>query len=157
MGTSGSSQAAVLQSEALPAGASCGRDGRVLHADVGEAGAAPEEPVTDPNAPTAREQVRRAVDRAHAVLPGQDPPTASPTNAPPADGSSMTGEADLGGPRKITLNRRQTRSIRQGVQKALALHARMVNAVRSKPGPWSLMEIFAGRATLSDLARRVGK
>ena len=33
----------------------------------------------------------------------------------------------------------------------------MCNVAQAKPGPWTLIGIFAGRAALSDLVRRVGK
>ena len=56
--------------------------------------------------------------------------------------------------KKIILNRRQTRSIRQGVQKALRMQHRIYEAAQMKRRPWTLLEVFAGKATLSSMARQ---
>ena len=55
--------------------------------------------------------------------------------------------------KKVTLNTRQTRSIRQGVQKALKMQHRIYEAAQMKRRPWALLEVFAGRATLSKMGR----
>jgi len=59
--------------------------------------------------------------------------------------------------RRITLNRRQARSIRQGVQKALKVQQRIYAAAHMKQRPWVLMELFAGKATLSSMANQSTK
>ena len=56
--------------------------------------------------------------------------------------------------KKITLNRRHTRSIRQGVQKALRMQHLIYEAAQMKRRPWILLEVFAGKATLSSMARQ---
>eukprot|EP00913_Durusdinium_trenchii_P012521 g11757.t1 len=57
------------------------------------------------------------------------------------------------------LNRRQTRTLQQGVQRALQTHNKMFDVLDAKVNMkecWTLLEVFAGRARLSDLARRRG-
>ena len=69
--------------------------------------------------------------------------------ADPMDGPSMDE------PRmKITLNRRQTRTIRQGVEKALRTHKKIYEVSQMKGRYLSILEVFAGKANLSELAKR---
>ena len=122
-----------------------------------------QEMISDPNAPTVREQERRTQDRIDLVCAGD-----------PSDGARRRGVEDVPqhdsgkdvlhseernnpGKHKITLNRRQKRSIQIGVQKALRTHARIYDVIKMKYKRWSLMEIFAGRATLSEMAHETGR
>ncbi|CAL1140460.1 unnamed protein product [Cladocopium goreaui] len=122
-----------------------------------------QEMISDPNAPTVREQERRTQDRIDLVCAGD-----------PSDGARHRGVEDVPqhdsgkdvlhseernnpGKHKITLNRRQKRSIQIGVQKALRTHARIYDVIKMKYKRWSLMEIFAGRATLSEMAHETGR
>jgi len=45
----------------------------------------------------------------------------------------------------------------RSIQRARGVHQRMCKVAQAKPGPWTLIAIFAGRVALSDLVRRVGK
>ena len=62
---------------------------------------------------------------------------------------------------KKTLNRRQRRTIHQGIQRGLQLHEKIFEVLDqnmpSSPDPshtWTLMEVFAGKARLSAKARK---
>ena len=58
---------------------------------------------------------------------------------------------------KHTLNRRQRRTIQQGVQKALLTHAKVFDVLDAKSAQvkaWTLLEIFAGCARFSQRARQ---
>lgn len=139
---------------------------------------------TDPNAPTTQEQLRRARDRADVVLPsfpevGEDDLLADDDvhadddafdecdmqdtlNLPEQEDAGIQDQMKETFPasseiRRVTLNRRQTRSIRQGLRKAMNLHRRVYEASRMKPNKWKILEVFAGRATFSDIAAKPGK
>eukprot|EP00435_Cladocopium_sp_Y103_P046235 s919_g13.t1 len=164
MGTHRIGEAAVLQSKGLPSGLRRDSDdgcrGRAAAAVSGpqqKSGTNIESVNSDPNAPTMQEQLRRAQDRADIVCP--DTPLANHQGDVPqaAEGipDNLHAESKTSmGRQKITLNRRQKRSILAGVQRALRTHQRMYDVVKMKYKRWSLMEIFAGRATLSELARQ---
>ena len=54
-----------------------------------------------------------------------------------------------------TLNRRQRRSLQQGVDRGLRLHDRIFQVLQTKPdtgATWTLLEVFAGKARLSSVA-----
>lgn len=116
----------------------------------------PEEGVlmpSDPNAPTVREQQRRYEDRVDLVAeefvmdgslsPGQG----EPYNAGGGDDSRLR---ELPGQmQKITLNRRQKRSIEQGVQRALQTHRRIHDVAAAKGHKWTLLELFSGCSNLT--------
>eukprot|EP00438_Fugacium_kawagutii_P007070 Skav227763 [mRNA] locus=scaffold1653:278465:286339:- [translate_table: standard] len=134
MGPHGSRQAALLEPKTVSFGTAGGRDCGDLHADVGQGeGEAPPE-VTDPNAPTSREQTRRALDRMAVVIPADREDDlkeclhAGPREDDPVcHGDPHGGEPQPAGGKKITLNRRQTRSLRQGVRRALSTHQRSLS------------------------------
>lgn len=155
MGTPGVGQATVFQpQDLLPGGGR--RSGQ-----AGAAERELNEDLVDPNAPTPLEQRRRAEDRIDVVqsegilqgvglLPGvihpsevyqqvdpralcgaaqtlhQELPAHHPPHEPPC-------EPAVDEPRsKITLNRRQTRTIRQGVEKALRTHKKIFEVSQMK-------------------------
>lgn len=95
LGSSRSCPATMLQSQALPSGTAGRRDRGDLYADdVGEEGGTSSAPeVTDPNAPTTREQVRRAIDRAEVVK-------ASETGLPPGQADDAARALRLGHPER---------------------------------------------------------
>lgn len=71
----------------------------------------------------------------------------------------FTAEGDGKGhaPVKHTLNRRQKRSIEQGVQRAIRAHNKLYDVLDAKSAEvdrWTLMEVFAGQAWLSTRARK---
>eukprot|EP00435_Cladocopium_sp_Y103_P008686 s1575_g2.t1 len=169
VGTSGGGTTALLQSSSL---SSRRRGGGIQRPQsAGQVNAE----LTDPNAPTTREQLRREGERIDLV--------SGPLHDPVSHGDAVCGDglsaevcgadqepacdAFLGGPecpgepaparKKITLNRRQTRSIRQGVEKALRTHKKLLEVSQMKGKTLSLMEIFAGRANLSETAKQSGK
>ena len=146
VGTCGISSSAMLESQDLLVGND--RDG-------GREGI-PEEGVlmpSDPNAPTVREQQRRYEDRVDLVAeefvmdgslsPGQGEPY-------DAGGGDDSGPRELPGQmQKITLNRRQKRSIEQGVQRALQTHRRIHDVAAAKGHKWTLLELFSGCSNLT--------
>jgi len=159
VGASRSGKAVVLQPKDLSSGSgldSRGGGGGPRRSPPPKQEFNPE--VTDPNAPTVQEQARRARDRVDLVCAG-DPqqghqPAGEEQATMPDDGQDTlhANMAPDGRRQKITLNRRQKRSIQAGVQRALRTHQRIYNVVKMKYKRWSLMEIFAGRATLSEMA-----
>lgn len=56
--------------------------------------------------------------------------------------------------KQITLNRRQRRSVQQGIQRALRTHEKIHEVLSETPHTWTLLEIFAGKARFSERARR---
>lgn len=124
----------------------------------------------DPNAPTMREQARRGRDRVDLVLGSQgllpedhdgdgrarDDPSEggeSDASAPEVFHQGDSGPSQLPGEaRKLTLNRRQRRSILQGVQRGIATHRRIYEVAAAQPHAWTLLEVFAGCANLTKVA-----
>lgn len=124
----------------------------------------------DPNAPTMREQARRGRDRVDLVLGSQgllpedhdgdgrarDDPSEggeSDASAPEVFHQGDSGPSQLAGEaRKLTLNRRQRRSILQGVQRGIATHRRIYEVAAAQPHAWTLLEVFAGCANLTKVA-----
>ncbi|CAL1141583.1 unnamed protein product [Cladocopium goreaui] len=91
-------------------------------------------------------------------LPEEPHPSGDLPEEPYQEKEVLHGEAQSqGGKKRITLNRRQTRSIRQGVQKALKVQQRIYAAAHMKQRPWVLLEVFAGKATLSSMANESTK
>ena len=79
----------------------------------------------------------------------------------PEGGLSADEQGDMGtgtpGMGKHTLNRRQRRTIQQGVQKALLTHAKVFDVLHAKSAQvkaWTLLEVFAGCARFSQRARQ---
>ena len=56
--------------------------------------------------------------------------------------------------RQITLNRRQRRTIQQGIQRGLQTHEKIHEVLSETPHVWTLLEIFAGKARFSEQARK---
>ena len=124
----------------------------------------------DPNAPTMREQARRGRDRVDLVLGSrellpedqggdgraQDDPlegSESDASAPEVFHQGDSGHVQLPGEaRKLTLNRRQRRSILQGVKRGIATHRRIYEVAAAQPHAWTLLEVFAGCANLTKVA-----
>ena len=70
---------------------------------------------------------------------------------------SAEGDGTGRAPVKHTLNRRQRRSIEQGVQRAIRAHNKLYDVLDAKSaevGRWTLLEVFAGKARLSTRARQ---
>ena len=160
VGPPGIGKAAMLESQDILAG----HDGD----GVGEG--VPEEGIlkpSDPNAPTMMEQRRRQRDRTDVVLAAEDlHPGRREGDGRSCDdpGIESGGEDDdhavyqqddsgePGLPKKITLNRRQRRSILQGVQRSLKTHRKIYEVAAAQPHRWTLLEVFAGCANLSRVA-----
>ena len=165
MGSSRSSPATMLEPQDVLVGSN--RD------DPGEGTQEEELKPSDPNAPTVREQARRGRDRVDLVLggeglhPGRDEGDAEPGGDP----DKLSGSDDDGGdvpevyqqddvgqgrlpgdPKRITLNRRQRRSILQGVKRGIQTHRRIYEVAAAQPHPWTLLEVFAGCANLTRVA-----
>ena len=125
-------------------------------------------PVSDPNAATPPEQQRREGDRIDVVLQtgSQDLCAGEGRPSDAGEGNDQGqghGGADAlhstnnpGGAKKITLNRGQKRAIQIGLQKSLRTHKRMYDVVQAKYKSWTILEVFAGHATLSQLAGERG-
>ena len=141
--------------------------------DSGEGTPEEELKPSDPNAPTVREQARRGRDRVDLVLggeelhPGQEEGDAEQggdlhelSGSDDGDGGvpEVYQQDDLGqeglpgNQRKITLNRRQRRSILQGVKRGIQTHRRIYEVAAAQPHPWTLLEVFAGCANLTKVA-----
>ena len=166
VGTSRSGKAAMLEPQDVLAGDD--RDG------AGE-GASEEGLLkpSDPNAPTVREQERRGRDRVDLVMASSskelqhggdegdgreqgDPGglSGSESDAPEVFVQDDSGQGELPGEgKRITLNRRQRRSILQGVKRGIQTHKRIYEVAAAQPHQWTLLEVFAGCANLSKVAK----
>ena len=128
---------------------------------------------SDPNAPTNRELARRSQERYELVgheerdaVRGGDLRAEEMLSDCGGD-QHEEGEGDQddpaevhhvdsgqeGLPKKITLNRRQRRSIYQGIQKGLWTRHKIHEVLADTPSKWTLLEIFAGKACFSERAR----
>lgn len=165
MGSSRSSPSTMLESQDVLVGSN--RD------DSGEGTPEEELKPSDPNAPTVREQARRGRDRVDLVLGGEEPHPGQEEGDAEQGGDlhelSGSDDGDGGVPevyqqddlgqeglpgkqRKITLNRRQRRSILQGVKRGIQTHRRIYEVAAAQPHPWTLLEVFAGCANLTKVA-----
>ena len=158
MGTPGLGQAIVQQSKDMVVSSS-GNRARARPQEEGllEPG--------DPNAPTSRELARRSLERYELV--GHEERDTDRGGDLPEDhtecGSDQEEHAEVhhvdSGQshlprRKITLNRRQRRSIQQGIQRGLRTHEKIHEVLSETPHVWTLLEIFAGKARFSEQARK---
>lgn len=158
MGSLGLGQTAVQQSKDL-----------VVGTDRDRAGARPEEEgllePSDPNAPTTRELARRSLERYELVghekrdtecggdREERDTECGGDQEEPVEVHQVDSGQGELHR-RQITLNRRQRRTIQQGIQRGLQTHEKIHEVLSETPHVWTLLEIFAGKARFSEQARK---